>query len=147
MTRTFSKVFGLAGMRIGWMYGPPDIIDMVKRVGITFPISAPALAACLAVLEDTQHSDFVVSQNNRIRDHFSELVRGFGLKVLPSQTNFVLVRFGNRDASGAQAHFEKNGIVPRRLAAGDFADCIRFTIGTAEEMERVANCLEEWVNE
>ncbi len=143
MTRTFSKVFGLAGMRIGWLYGPPRIIDLVTRVGITFPLSAPSLAASLAALEDEEHTRFVVRENAAVREAFVSRLSALGLTVFPSQTNFVLARFagGAEQARGAQEWLESNGVLPRRLAAGDFADCIRFTIGSAAEMTRTAELL------
>ncbi|MFT5112856.1 MAG: histidinol-phosphate aminotransferase [Parasphingorhabdus sp.] len=147
MTRTFSKVFGLAGMRVGWMYGPIDIVDAVRRVGITFPLSAPSLAACMAALKDSAHQDFVVTENFRIREEFAERIGKLGLQVVPSQTNFVLVRFGTRDAQGAQNFLQKHGVIARQLSAGDFSDCIRFTIGDHQQMSTTAEVLEKWNNE
>jgi len=143
MTRTFSKVFGLAGLRIGWAYGAPGIVDVLGRVGITFPISVPARAAALAALADRAHFDHVLTETKRLRHWLSERLMKLGLTVYPSQTNFVLARFPGGPAA-AQAAYEAlaaRGVVARRLAAAAFADCIRFTIGTEAEMMRTADSL------
>ena len=144
MTRTFSKVFGLAGLRVGWVCGPVDIIDTLKRIGITFPISAPALAACEATLQDRDHFERVVGENHRIREMFSDALKSLGFEVIPSQTNFVLVRFADPDQAicNHQA-LEADGIYARRLAGGEFARCVRFTLGMEEEMLRCIAVLEQ----
>ena len=147
MTRTFSKAFGLAGMRVGWMYGPKDIVDTVRRIGITFPLSAPALAACLVALQDSEHQEYVITENARIRQEFSDRICKLGLRVVPSQANFVLVQFGEKDAQSAHDFLQKHGVIARRLSAGDFSDCIRFTIGDQLQMSTTAEVLEKWNNE
>ncbi len=143
MTRTFSKVFGMAGMRIGWLYGPPSTVDLVQRIGITFPLTTPGLAAALAALADTAHTDEVVARNAGVREWFSRELEGLGATVFPSQSNFVLARFagGVDEAMDIQHWLESNHIIPRRLASADFADCIRFTLGSAEEMRKVIECM------
>jgi histidinol-phosphate aminotransferase len=146
MTRTFSKVFGLAGLRVGWACGPEEVMDSLKRIGITFPISVTALAACEAGLEDRSHFEMVIRENRRIRGMFSEALLEFGLKVIPSQTNFVLVRFPDpQRATDAHAALEAERIYARRLAGGDFAECVRFTMGTEEEMRRCVEVTKEWL--
>ena len=145
MTRTFSKVFGLAGLRVGWVCGPVEIIDTLKRIGITFPISAPALAACEATLQDRDHFEMVVGENHRIRSLFSDALKSLGVEVIPSQTNFVLARFADADhAVCVHESLEADGIYARRLAGGEFARCIRFTLGAEEEMLRCIAVLEQW---
>ncbi len=148
MTRTFSKVFGLAGLRVGWMYGPESIVDMVQRTGITFPLSAPALAGCRAALEDVDHTWHVVERNARVRAAFSDRIAALGITVFPSETNFVLARFsGGADAAlNAWRWLLGAGVIARRFAAADFQDCVRFTIGTEEEMARTAELLEAWAS-
>lgn len=148
MTRTFSKVFGLAGLRVGWIYGPQPVVDMVQRTGITFPLSAPALAGCLAALEDVDHTWHVVERNARVRTEFADRIAALGITVFPSETNFVLARF----SGGADAAMEAwkwllgAGVIARRFAAADFEDCVRFTIGTEEEMAHTAHLLEAWAS-
>ena len=148
MTRTFSKIFGLAGTRLGWMYAPEDIADVVRRIGTTFPISSPALAAGLCALEDVEHTQSVYQQNLRTRDQFVQSLLEFGAIVYPSQTNFVLVEFTQCDFSALAVyeHLEVHGVLTRRLASVAFANCVRFTIGLESEMQRVSELLENLKN-
>ena len=137
MTRTFSKVFGLAGLRVGWVCGPEEIIETLVRIGITFPISVTALAACEAALVDHAHVEMVVSENRRIRGIFSSELSRLGIDTIPSQTNFVLAQFQDPEqASQIHAALEASGVYARRLNGGEFGKCIRFTMGTEAEMER-----------
>ena len=112
MTRTFSKIFGLAGARVGWMYGSREIIDMVGRIGLTFPLTSPSIAAALAALEDTAHTRHVFTLTKKLRGSFSQALIALGLKIYPSQTNFVLVGVSRsrslRDKSGASAQAKRN---------------------------------------
>ena len=101
MTRTFSKIYGLAGARVGWMYGSSEIIDMVNRIGLTFPVASPSLQAAVASLDDISHQNRVYEINRRLRASFSTAMRALGLKVYPSQTNFVLLSFANSERSAA----------------------------------------------
>lgn len=144
MTRTFSKIYGLAGARVGWLYGAPAVVDAVKRIGSTFPLSSLSLAAALAALEDEAHRQHVFSETKRLRVAFSERLAALGLTVYPSETNFVLVRFPDptRTAVAADTYLLSQGIQARRLASPRFADCIRFTIGLESEMDAVAGALE-----
>lgn len=147
MTRTFSKIFGLAGMRIGWMYASEDVAAAVRRVGITFPLSEPAIRAAIAALGDARHTTFVFEENRSVRDWFASEIVSMGLAVLPSQTNFVLVRFpGKRHtAQSASASLESQGVIARRLASPAFAEYLRFTIGRRGEMERTAAVLRRFL--
>jgi histidinol-phosphate aminotransferase len=147
MTRTFSKIHGLAGGRVGWLYGAPRLVDFVKRVGSTFPLSGVSLAAALAALADRDHTRHVRDETLRVRRAFSDRLRRLGLEVFPSQTNFVLVRFPDpsRRAETADLHLMSKGIQARRFAAPGFADCVRFTIGLESEMEATARALEDFI--
>jgi len=148
MTRTFSKVFGLAGLRVGWVCGPEGIIDTLKRIGITFPISATALAACEAALEDRAHFEMVLQENFRIRALFSDALLKLGFEAVPSQTNFVLARFADAEqAIRIHQALEAGGVFARRLTGGEFARCIRFTMGTEAEMRRCIAVLGKWHQE
>ncbi|MEK6216552.1 MAG: aminotransferase class I/II-fold pyridoxal phosphate-dependent enzyme, partial [Boseongicola sp.] len=99
MCRTFSKIHGLAGARIGWLYGPPDVVDTVKRLALTFPIATSSLAAALAALRDDEHVKAVRGENHRLRDWLCTEFGKLGLRVIPSQTNFVLVHLPNPQRS------------------------------------------------
>jgi histidinol-phosphate aminotransferase len=147
MTRTFSKVYGLAGARVGWIYGPPTVIDAVKRIGITFPLSGASLAAACAAVEDKAHMDHVIAETVRLRSAFAEKLTALGLKVYPSETNFVLVRFPDpaRSAVMADKFLQSKGIMARRFGAPNFADFVRFTIGLDTEMNAAAEALAEFL--
>lgn len=138
MTRTFSKIFGLAGLRIGWAYGPPAICDAISRIGITFPVSTPALAASMAALSDRHHTDMVFEANRRMRTSVTAELEALGLRVYPSQGNFVLVEFpgGECAAAGAYSALRGQGIAVRRFMSKAFDPCIRITLGHPGEMAR-----------
>ncbi len=147
VTRTFSKIFGLAGLRMGWLYGPPEVVDVVKRIGITFPLTQPGLAAGVAALADTEHTRRIFETNRELRRRFTAELTELGLSVCPSQTNFVLVRFEDeaKPAIDAYEFLVAHGIIARRLAAPVFKNCIRFTIGLDDEMRKAADTLKEYM--
>lgn len=142
MLRTFSKIYGLAGLRIGWGYCPPAVADVLNRVRGPFNVSAPALAAALAALEDRAHTERVRLHNERWLPWFRAELAKLGLTAFPSYGNFVLVRFADADA--ALAFLNGRGIIPRRMAAYGLPDCLRITVGTGEEMEAVVAALAEF---
>ncbi len=146
MSRTFSKIFALAAMRIGWVYGPPHVIDVLTRLEPAFPLTAPAMAAAIAALDDHEHKTRSRRHNDEWLPRFSERLRGLGLKVYPSQANFVMVRFperGERSAEAADAHLLSRGIIARRFVAPAFVDCLRITIGLADDMQAAGDALAE----
>lgn len=147
MTRTFSKIFGLAGLRIGWLYGSHDIVDVIKRIGITFPISGPALAAATAALDDKAHFENVREHNRTWRQWFCGEVARLGLHPYPSETNFVLIRFDDpaKPAIEADDCLRSRSIIARRFGAPAFRDCIRFTIGLEQEMRTIVDVLAEYL--
>ncbi|MCV2866368.1 aminotransferase class I/II-fold pyridoxal phosphate-dependent enzyme [Defluviimonas sp. WL0075] len=136
MCRTFSKIFGLAGARVGWAYGPDDVIDTLRRIALTFPVASPSAAAAIAALEDHAHTSFVRSANLGSRTWLTSELEGLGLQVVPSQANFVLVKFPNpeKTAEAADAALRARGISVRRFASPAFHDFIRITIGRPEEL-------------
>ena len=127
--------------------GPADVVDAVKRICTTFPLTGPGLAAGLAALTDTEHARMVYESNRELRRRFSGELSGMGLGVFPSQTNFVLARFGDGAKAALPAHdfLVARGIVPRRLAAPAFQDCIRFTLGLDGEMRQTADALRDYL--
>lgn len=135
MARTFSKIFGLAGARVGWLYGPPAVVDVVRRVGVTFPVASPSAAAALAALEDREHTARVHAANAAERRRMTERLTALGLGVVPSQTNFLLCHLPDpaRGAEGAARHLAGRGILIRRVAAPAFRDHVRITLGRPEE--------------
>ena len=137
MTRTFSKIFGLAGARVGWLYGPQTIVDVIDRIGVTFPVSSPSVAASLAALQDKGHVRHVFEANVRLRDDLSRALTAPGLKVYPSQTNFLLVEFPDPACSAEAAciSLRRKGIALRRVASPAYRDCVRITIGLESEVK------------
>lgn len=142
--RTFSKVFGLAGGRIGWATGDPETLDPVRRIGLTFPISTPALHAAAAALADTGHQAWVATQTIRLRDWLSDELTRMGLEPVQSQANFVLVRFPGpaHSAKGATDALADDGILIRRFASPLFADYARITIGHESQLRRAVTALQ-----
>ena len=143
MTRTFSKIHGLAGLRLGWMYASPVVAEAVRKMGMTFPLSNAAHKAGLAALNDQAHMRFVYSQNLKVLNQFRSGLEKLGLEVIPSQTNFVLVRFGHPDfpAIDAYQYLRSRGVVARRLSSAAFSEHIRFTLGLPEQMTKVLDLL------
>ena len=139
MTRTFSKIYGLASLRIGWAYASPAIADVLNRVRGPFNVSAPALAAAEAALADVAHVDNSRAHNARMRNWFLERLATLGLEAWPSGGNFVLVRFPDVDAAVKQLN--ARGVIPRRMAAYSLPDCLRITVGTDEDMDIAADAL------
>lgn len=136
MCRTLSKIFGLAGARVGWAYGPHDVIDVLRRIALTFPVAAPSAAAAMAALEDHSHTKFVHDANLTARNGLTAQLEQLGLEVVPSQTNFILVKFSDprRSAAAASDALRNAGIAVRRFGSPAYRDHIRITIGLPEEL-------------
>ena len=143
MLRTFSKIFALGGLRLGWGYAAPGIIDVLNRVRGPFNVSSVAQAVGVAALADLAFTDAARVHNDVWMPWFAARVAELGLEPLPSVGNFVLVRFpaGPRDAAAANAHLARDGIIPRMVGSYGLPDFIRFTIGTEEEMRAVVASL------
>jgi histidinol-phosphate aminotransferase len=135
MTRTFSKVYGLGGMRIGWCYAPPAIVDVLNRVRGPFNISVAAQAAALAALTEPGWVEAGCAHNAAYRPKLAAGIEAAGLKVWPSEANFVLVDLGTAErANAADAFLRVNGIIVRKVGGYGLPHCLRVTIGTAEEV-------------
>jgi histidinol-phosphate aminotransferase len=148
MTRTFSKLYGLAGLRIGWMYAPEAVVDMVQRIRTPFNANAAALAAAEAAVRDTEHAALARDENNAELARISEALSAVGIGVVPSVANFYLVRFpmADRDPQGAAAHLEANGIIPRPVNAGGPEASLRISVGRPHQNDRVIAALRDYVN-
>jgi len=145
--RTFSKAYGLAGLRVGWLHGPADIVDVLNRVRPPTNIAAPAQATALAALADEAHLAAVVAANAATRRRFVQSLTQLGLAPAPSEANFVLVGFpaAPRDAAAAFAFLRGRGILGRRMDPYGLAAHLRFTIGTDEEMSLVLEALADFL--
>jgi histidinol-phosphate aminotransferase len=149
MTRTFSKIHGLAGARLGWLYAPEEVANVIRTVGITFPISNVALACGLASLEEAWYLARVKGDNLRVKRAFVSALEKMGVHVYPSQTNFVLAKFTGDTSQAAEIYDYLHGkkVLVRRFPAPAFLDCIRFTIGLEHEMERVVEYLRQFFDQ
>ena len=93
MTRTFSKIYGLAALRVGWMYGPAHVVDVINRIRGPFNVNTPAMMAAIAAINDTAHMEAARAHNEKWLAWLTEEVRKLGLKVTPSAANFLLIHF------------------------------------------------------
>jgi histidinol-phosphate aminotransferase len=143
MTRTFSKIFSMGGLRLGWAYCPPAIADVLNRIRGPFNVGAPALAAGEAALFDRDFFNLVRQHNLYWRGWLAEELTGLGLSVTPSATNFLLVKFP--DARAADAHLRAHGIIVRAVAAYGLPEHLRITIGREDEVRAVAASIAEFL--
>ncbi|HEV8033150.1 MAG TPA: histidinol-phosphate transaminase [Stellaceae bacterium] len=148
MLRTFSKIYALAGLRLGWAYCPPAIADVLNRIRGPFNVSAPALAAGVAAVEDVAALARARAHNDKWLPWFSERLAALGLPLTPSVGNFVLPRFPDdprHNADAAFAFLQSRGILTRKMGGYGLPQHLRITIGTGEEMETVAAAIEEFM--
>jgi len=146
MTRTFSKIYALASLRIGWAYGPAEIIEILDRVRPPFNVSTPAIAAGIAALADTEHTERSRDLNGELLPWFTAEVEKLGLIVNPSVGNFVIVRFDDPETAEAAYRFLfERGIVTRRVAGYGLPEWVRMSIGQREEMQDVVDALRTFV--
>ena len=137
LTRTFSKIFGLAGLRLGYGIGHPDLIAVLEKIRQPFNINAIAQAGALAALDDAEHMRKTRENNARGLDFFERAFRDLKLEYVPSAGNFILVRVG-----AGQRVFEamqKLGVIVRPMGGYQLPEWIRISVGTPKENER---CLE-----
>ncbi len=148
MLRTFSKIYALAGLRLGWAYCPPAVADVLNRVRSPFNVSAAAQAAGVAAVEDVEALNQARAHNERWLPWFSERLAALGIPLIPSVANFVLARFPDDPLSNADSAFaflQSRGILTRKMAAYGLPQHLRITIGTGPEMETVAAALAEFI--
>ena len=145
--RTFSKVYGLAGMRVGWGVFPHEVAEQLRKILNPNNISATSQAAAAAAMRDQAHMRKVQEEIAERRDRFGARMRGLGLWVPDSHTNFALVRFASaKAANAADTVLRSEGIVMRMMGGYGLADCLRATIGGEEDMQRTGDILAAWTN-
>ncbi len=148
MCRTFSKIYGLAALRLGWLYGPAPVVDALNRIRGPFNVSAPAIAAGIAAIEDTAHLEQARAHNERWLPWLCDELEKLGLKVTPSVTNFVLIHFpqnSGKTAAEADAFLTARGLVLRQVAAYTLPHALRMSIGTEEANRLVVQALAEFL--
>lgn len=135
VTRTFSKIYGLAALRIGWCTGPAPVIEALNRVRGPFNLSGPAIAAGAAAVTDRGHVAAAAAHNELWLPRISAALTELGLTVTPSAANFVLIHFpeaAGRTAADADGYLSSRGIVLRRMEAYGLPGALRMTIGSEE---------------
>ncbi len=145
MTRTFSKIHGLAALRIGWCYAPAAIIDALNRIRGPFNVGAPAIEAGVAALKDVSHVESAIAHNERWLPWLSERIAALGFPVTPSVGNFILVDFpqeAGRNAAAADEFLSRGGVIARAVGAYGLPHSLRITIGTERANHRVVELLE-----
>jgi histidinol-phosphate aminotransferase len=149
MTRTFSKIHGLAGLRIGWCYGPAGVIDAINRIRGPFNVSTPAIAAGVAALADRAHQDRAAAHNDFWLPKLTASIEKLGLRVTPSVGNFILIHFPEtpgKTAAEADAFLSSRGVVLRRVAAYGLPNALRKTIGDDEANQATIAALTEFMS-
>ena len=148
MTHTFSKIHGLAALRVGWMFGPAHIVDAVNRIRGPFNVSPPAMLAAAASIEDTAHLQMSKEHNEKWRNWLTEEVGKLGLTVTPSVANFILIHFPlekGKTSADADAFLTKRGLVLRALHNYGLPHALRMTIGTEEANRLVLEGLRDFM--
>lgn len=146
MTRTFSKLYGLGGLRVGWGYGPDHVIDVLNRIRGPFNLSKPALVAAEAAIRDLAWAEKCRAENARLRDWLTEALTARGVSADPSMANFILARFSSRaEAEACDAHLRSEGLIVRRMTGYNLPHCLRITVGDEPSCRRVAHAMNQFV--
>src|SRR5262244_4209070 len=148
MCRTFSKIHGLAALRLGWLYGPAHVVDAINRVRGPFNVNAPAMAAGIAALQDSAHLEASRAHNEKWLAWLLVEIRKLGLEVTPSVANFVLIHFPDRQgltAEDADAFLTRRGLILRRVKAYKLPNALRMTVGSEEANRLVVAALAQFM--
>lgn len=142
LTRTFSKAYGLAGLRVGYGMARPEIWQPCYRVREPFSVNVPAQCAALAALQDTAHLTATIDNNRVGKAFLTGLCAELGLCCIPSQANFLFIDLG-RPAVPVYEALLRRGVIVRPMAGAGRPTCIRVTVGTPRENEQFASALRE----
>jgi len=148
MTRTFSKIHGLAALRLGWMFGPAHVVDAVNRIRGPFNVNGAAIAAGIAAIEDVAHQEKSREHNTRWLEWLYQEIGKLGLKVTPSVANFLLIHFPEtkgRTAKDADAFLTARGLILRQVGAYKLPHALRMSVGTEEANRLVVAALKEFL--
>jgi histidinol-phosphate aminotransferase len=149
MTRTFSKIHGLAALRLGWMFGPSHVVAAINRIRGPFNVNAPAIAAGIAAIEDVAHQERAREHNARWLAWLKDEIEKLGLKVTPSVANFLLIHFPTtkgRTAKEADAFLTARGLILRQVGAYKLPHALRMSVGTEEANRLVVDALKEFLD-
>jgi histidinol-phosphate aminotransferase len=139
--RTFSKIYGLAGVRLGYGMGHPDFIAELEKIRQPFNINAVAQAGALAALDDTAHADRTRRNNQRGLRFYVRALRRLDLEFIPSAANFILVRVG--DGQRVFDQMQKLGVIVRPMASYQLPEWLRITVGTPKQNQQCVDALRQ----
>jgi histidinol-phosphate aminotransferase len=146
MTRTFSKIYGLAGIRLGWGYAPLDVCGAINRIRGPFNTNGGAIAAGVAALEDRSHIAKAIAHNETWLAWLTHEISALGLKITPSAGNFLLLHFNSEmQARAADRFLLVRGLILRAVGAYGLPQCLRLTVGTEEANRLVVEALKDFV--
>ena len=148
MCRTFSKIHGLAALRLGWMFGPAHIVDAVNRIRGPFNLTSSAISAGIAAIEDMEHQERSREHNTQWLNWLMAEIGKLGLKVTPSVANFVLIHFPEtkgHTAKDADAFLTARGLILRQTTAYKLPNALRMTVGTEEANRLVVAALKDFL--
>lgn len=148
MTRTFSKIHGLAALRLGWMFAPAHVVDAVNRIRGPFNVNTPAMAAGIAAIEDGEHQERSRAHNSYWLQWLSREIGALGLKVTPSVANFLLIHFPEQTSAGeADAFLAARGLILRQLGAYKLPNALRMSVGSEEANRLVVAAFAEFLEQ
>lgn len=148
MTRTFSKIYGLAALRVGWAYCPEGVADALHRVRGPFNMNSAALAAGAAAMGDSAHVDKAIAHNEKWIGRLTEACEALGLTVLPSVANFISIRFPEepgKTAKDADAFLMRRGLILRDITSYGMSGFLRLSVGSDEANQLVIDALQEFM--
>ena len=149
MCRTFSKIYGLAALRLGWLYGPAHVVDAINRIRGPFNVNAAAIAAGIAAIQDAAHVEASRAHNEKWLGWLTAEIGKLGLEVTPSIANFVLIHFPDikgRTAEEADAFLTQRGLILRRVSAYKLPNALRMSVGSEEANRLVVAALAEFLS-
>jgi len=149
MCRTFSKIYGLAALRLGWLHGPAHVVDALNRIRGPFNVNSAAIAAGVAAINDTGHVERARAHNEKWLAWLTGEIRKLGLEVTPSIANFVLIHFPQtkgRTATEADKFLTQRGLILRRVQAYKLPNALRMTVGGEEANRLVVAALREFMS-
>jgi histidinol-phosphate aminotransferase len=149
MCRTFSKIYGLAALRLGWLYGPAHVVDAINRIRGPFNVNAAAIAGGTAAIQDAAHVEASRAHNEKWLGWLTAEIGKLGLEVTPSIANFVLIHFPDlkgRTAEEADAFLTQRGLILRRVSAYKLPNALRMSVGSEEANRLVVGALAEFLS-
>lgn len=147
MSRTFSKIYGLAALRIGWIFASPEVVDVINRIRGPFNLNAGAQAAAEAAMRDVDYTAKVKADTLRLRGELIATLNGLGVSTTPTETNFILAHFGNDPETGAvaaDAFLKSRGIIVRRMESYGLTGNLRISVGNEEGCAALTAALKEF---